>query len=529
MKVTDPDLIAKLDAMQNQAAPQETTASSKVTDPDLIAKLDASVSQPANGGFLSNAVDSLSNQANNFIAGQEKRGAEMQDTLAAQHQRKQTAVETLAQLGMQEIGAAGSVAAAPVEALARVGYEALPVNGQDWIKEKMQSLAPYMQKYQQNLDTFNAENPRAGRNFQAIRELANVLPVAKIPNAGEMITDAARIGSSAVRNVAKDTATATKNAVKDTAMYPVEGAVTVAKGMRAKSADAIEEISRELSKNANTHYTAMRTEGAQINPAKTADIFSAIDTKLASRGDLIPELHGKTIAVVEALKNKVEQGALDLGTLDQYRRVLSRIKPGIDHAEDAGMASAAVKAIDSQIDSIGGKDLTKGSLSAVNSLFAGRAESRKYIKIDKINDIIRAADGDPNRIKAGLTRFINKKGNLRGFTGEEKNALIDASRSTTAEKLLKMGGKFGIDLGTSLTPGNTVAPVIGGFAAGGGLPGAAVVAGGTAARQLQKYMARGKIDNVISAIRNGKLPKELTNIPALEARQIIKDIKSGKN
>lgn len=298
----------------------------------------------------------------------------------------------------------------------------------------------------------------------------------------------------------------------------LSGTRTAIKGAFAKSADEIDDISSNIRSITNKHYAAMREEGANIAENKTQEIFNTIDNNLSSRGILNPALHGKTMAVVNDLKNAAKNGTLDLETLDQQRRVLSRIKPGIDNAEDAGMASAAVRAIDSiQIE---GKDLTKGTVNAVDSLFKGRAEARRAIKIDEIGDILRQADGDPNRIKAGLTRFVNKKDNLRGFTTEEKDSLMNAARSTATERLLKMGGKFGIDLGTSLTPGNTFLPLVGGI---GGSP--AIPALGTAARQLQKYMARGKAEEVIRTIQAGGLPKEIMDLPATEASQIVQQIK----
>lgn len=306
---------------------------------------------------------------------------------------------------------------------------------------------------------------------------------------------------------------AVSRVVKDTGLALV--------GIAAKNSDQIESVISKFSKNANQHYAAMREEGARIAPTKTKELFSAIDSKLRERGILNPALHGKTIAVLDDLKAATKRGALDLETLDQQRRVLSRIRATADNAEDAGMARAAVKVINEIEDSISDKDLTKGTANAVQQLKAGRAESRKAIKLDEIADILRRADGDPNRIKAGLTSFVNKKENLHGFMASEQEALLNAARSSAPEKLLKMAGKFGIDLGTSLTPGNTLLPLAGGYGVSPLVP-----VGGTIARQLQKYLARGKAEEALRIIERGGIPKDLGKLPPRVAKSIIENIKS---
>jgi len=105
--------------------------------------------------------------------------------------------------------------------------------------------------------------------------------------------------------------------------------------------------------------------------------------------------------------------------------------------------------------------------------------------------------------------------------------LRQAAQATTAEKLLKMGGKFGLDLGTSLTAGNTVAPLVGGIAAGSPLGAGAVITAGTISRQLQKYMARGRAEEVIKLLQKGETPKEIGKLPPKEAQEIIMATKKG--
>ncbi len=136
---------------------------------------------------------------------------------------------------------------------------------------------------------------------------------------------------------------------------------------------------------------------------------------------------------------------------------------------------------------------------AVSLLNQGRSQYATASKFEDISDILSKADGDPNRIKAGLTRFLNNPDNTQVWTDVEKQALKDAASGTGTEKLLKMFGKFGFDLGKGLTMGNTIGPVVGAAVTHG--PVAPIV--GTAARIGQTLSARGAAEKLLKTISSG--------------------------
>lgn len=166
---------------------------------------------------------------------------------------------------------------------------------------------------------------------------------------------------------------------------------------------------------------------------------------------------------------------------------------------------------------------------AVDLLNQGRRQYQQASKFEDVSDILTKADGDPNKIKSGLTRFLNNENNTRGWSDAEKAALKNAASGSGTEKLLKMFGKFGFDPGNSLTMGNTVAPVIGGAVGGLGAP-----VGGTIARVGQKLAARGKAQNLLDTLQNGGskgLPSKpvsgLFSAPASEIQNTINRPQTG--
>lgn len=278
--------------------------------------------------------------------------------------------------------------------------------------------------------------------------------------------------------------------------------LNIARGVVAKSPEAIQNMAESLKSNAGDLYTQMRQVGATFTPQASTDLLNNIKSAITSK-QFIPELNPKTLAIVNHLDNQIAQagtgGEISLGDLDQYRRLLGRI----GNTEDGVSAGAVRKQIDDFVNGVAGKDLSNGSTDAIDLLNQGRKQYQQASKFEDISDILTKADGDPNKIKSGLTRFMNNDSNTRGWSDAEKEALKDAASSGGTEKLLKMGGKFGFDLGTSTTPGNTIAPIIGGAlgtAAGGATGGIVAPVLGTAARIGQKLAARGGAQNLLDTL-----------------------------
>lgn len=296
------------------------------------------------------------------------------------------------------------------------------------------------------------------------------------------------------------------------ALRPVSAAVgatakgisNTAKGAFARSGDQLEEAGQKIKDTSSKAYQKMRESGASFRPEAKENIINSIDDALKSDGPLNQGLHGNTMSVLQDLKSAAESPDFSLEELDQYRRLLSRIPKTVP--EDVRKSSIVIDALDSSVNSLKDADLSNGSREAIDALNEGRKEYSKYSKFDRIRTIIDNSGGDANKLKSGLQRFANNPKMTRGFSPSEMKALQDAAKNTTGEGLLKMAGKFGIDLGSSLSVGNAGLPALYGAVTGataGVGPAFGVVAGGTAARQAQKYIARAKADDLLKLIEKG--------------------------
>ena len=283
------------------------------------------------------------------------------------------------------------------------------------------------------------------------------------------------------------------------------------RGIKSRSVEQLSETTNALKNRASNLYDRMRNVNAVLRDETSAKIATNIDDALVKSGKLNPRLHGDTMAIVDDIKQATQQGQLDIEELDQFRQLLNDVvRKNTDAIKganpDALKANIAIDQVDDIVENLKPVDLIEGGEEVVGLLNRAREEWGIFRKFQRISDLVEQADGDANRMKSVMQRFVSKKKNLRGFTKDEVDALRFAAENSTGEKLLKSLGKFGIDAGSSLTPGNTFLPaasVFTGIMQGNLMGGTGVVAAGTMARQAQKLVARGKVEDALNLIQAG--------------------------
>lgn len=288
----------------------------------------------------------------------------------------------------------------------------------------------------------------------------------------------------------------TEDAAFNQLMTPEAGAQSgsaLKAGFGARSPEELDAASSGMKSSAGNIYKQMRDVGATLNGDAANSLSSNIDSAL-KQNLFIPQLNPKTLGIVDHLKDAINQnGSIGLDELDQYRRLLGRV----GGSEDGVSAGAVRNAIDSTVNGLTNDDLSNGSTQAVNLLNQGRVAYSQASKFEDIADVIGKANGDPNKIKQGLTNFLKNDNNTRGFNQDQLDAIRYAANTGIGENVLKAFGKFGLDFSkTGL--GNTALPALATMA--GHAP---LAVFGTLARQGQKYMARGKAEQLLDYLQNG--------------------------
>lgn len=289
----------------------------------------------------------------------------------------------------------------------------------------------------------------------------------------------------------------------------VEGAKTVAKGMNSRTPEQLDEAANTIRESSTKAFKEMRDAGAVINRQSAAKTVNKIGKSISQDSKLNSELHKETLSVFKDFVEAAKKGEMGIEDLHQWRQLFGQVAGKTSEGKvtpDAMKAGKAIDAIDDVLNNLRGGDLVKGDLNAVKALKTGRAEWARMRKFEAISDIVKKADGDPNRLKNLLKSFADNKKKTRGFTSEELSLLKRASRNSTTEGMLKMLGRFGFDVGGSRAAGVTVSPVVGsviGASAAGASGAAAAPLAGTLARQGQKYLGRGKVEDLLQFIEGG--------------------------
>lgn len=274
-------------------------------------------------------------------------------------------------------------------------------------------------------------------------------------------------------------------------------------GFKARKPEELTEASSVQKSSAGNLYKQMRDVGAVLNQDTANNLSSSIDDAL-KQNLFIPQLNPKTLGIVEHLKETIDKnGSLGLDELDQYRRLLSRV----GNTEDGVSAGSVRQAIDAAVNNLTDKDLSAGTTEAVDLLNSGRSAYSSASKFEAVSDVIAKANGDPNKIKQGLTNFLKNDKNLRGFNDDQIAAIRYAANTGIGENVLKAFGKFGLDFAPTGT-GNTVLPFLASFGKAGGaslVPGGLpAVAAATIMRQGQKYIARGKAEQLLKFLEGAQ-------------------------
>lgn len=334
------------------------------------------------------------------------------------------------------------------------------------------------------------------------------------------------MGTGAVVGAALPVAGAVVGGIGGAALKGTKNAIT---GATARSVDDLREVAQTIRDSSSEAYSKMRDAGAILGPQATQNIALNLTETLKKDGALNPRLHDKVLAVYDDIQQAASKGAIGLEELDQWRQVLGDIAGNLGDKVNGRKAKLLMNGIDDIVNNVAPSDLLNGSVEAIDALKSGRALWAKQSKFNSVVDVINKSGGDANKLKRDLEKMLIDPRKTRGWSEAEKMALKDAARQTTGEGLLKMVGKFGFDLGSNLSVGNTALPAIGGVLAGTGSgigAGALVPVVGTAARSTQKAIARGKAENLLKIIeQGGNITGDLIDaLPQTEKKKFLSSV-----
>lgn len=325
----------------------------------------------------------------------------------------------------------------------------------------------------------------------SVGAMLSMVPTAK-PAATAATKAAEIIGSKAI------------DVTKSGAKNLVEGAGTMRQGYNARDPEVLEQAIKGKENDAKQHFQSMK--GVGVSPEIATKIFDHVDKAVREDTEIDPDIHKDYVDVIGRMKEKAKAG-MTLDQLHNQRRLLRAVetKNYINNPDAARVAREAIDAMDEVLETAKHEGKSAEGAQGVHGMQTGIAKWAQARKFETVANVIKRAQGDPNKLKAGFKTLLNSKKQIRGFTKDEVEAIKSASENTTAEALMKMMGKFGFDVSKGSTGGNTL-PWLAGFGAhlsGASTPELASLATvGTGAKYGQKLMARGQAENVLKQLES---------------------------
>jgi hypothetical protein len=308
-----------------------------------------------------------------------------------------------------------------------------------------------------------------------------------------------------------------------------KGTKNMIKGARARGEDVLDVALGQIKDRGRKLYEVVDNSGAKFSDDSANKLLGSLGRVVRNEDKASSKLYKSTLLAIDDLSQDILDGNTSLATLDRHRQILGNIGKDIVNPNKAQEAKAASDAIDLIDDFVINADIGAVDDYAKEALQSARKVWSQSKKFEKVSHLINKAGGDANKLKRDLWNFRMNKKNTVGWTQDEIDALKFASSQTTGESLLKMAGKFGFDLGSGVSVGNTALPVLGGVGAGatcGAGVGAVVPVAGTIARSAHKAVSAGKAESLLRLIEDGaKVSNQMVNkLPPKERDKFLKSI-----
>lgn len=327
--------------------------------------------------------------------------------------------------------------------------------------------------------------------------------------AGDLIKYAA--APAAASEVAGD-------ATKGTALEPWArlGAAVATGGVAGarREATAASPVIEEIRAESKSLYDAAKQQGVTIKPAALDKAITDI-TKNASAFGIDPTIHPKSFAALKRLNEFKDVAPVNgvktvasLEDVDMMRQILGDAAGSMDKA-DSMRAMQMRDQLDNFVSGLKPSDVLSGDpKAAANMLIKARSLWARQSKAQTVADIFEKATnraaanytggaGVETAVRQEFKSLANNPKRMRGFTPDEKAAVLKVVRGGPVRGLLRFFGKF--------APRDLLTTVLGGGAAlhFGGPVGLAGLAGAEVAKRTSTAMTMAAARRADELIRSG--------------------------
>lgn len=299
------------------------------------------------------------------------------------------------------------------------------------------------------------------------------------------------------------------------------------RGVSSRSAEELNELKGLLGKAKNELYAQVDASTGVLKPEYVNRKLGGISLENVNvKNSKIKEL----LKEVENLKEYAEEGNLTFALLDDVEQsIMDFTGRGVNR-----LKFRVQDALEDMRSTITSRDVTGDAIKARDALMQAKPAYKRYKQIEQIADVIERTDGNPAALKKAIVNLPKLARNKKTFSKDDIEALKKSAEMGPTELLLRAAGKFGIDLGSPVYSGRTVA----GTAGAGGLTVAGVdplvsaglLSGATGARIADKAIARGKVEKLLDNLEAGApLGTEIKKLNPKDRNMFMREYNRIKN
>lgn len=393
-----------------------------------------------------------------------------------------------------------------------------------------QAPAPLGQKYAKQASEamrFNPQTPEAQNVLSAIGEtldaakLPAYAPIAgNLPAFAAMANPAGRQMAGALRNegsMIRDAVMPTINRTIDDVQPMIQKAnETIVQPMANRAANALRTEPRidtaaiakaapsmdDLSAYSSKMFQVARDSGVELDPKYFSNMMGSVGKDLRKEGydaRLMPKV---AIALEEMQNVNMPKDFQELTTL---RKFIMNAQKSQD-SEESRIATILKAQYDDYIGNMPDSSVIGGNKAGLTAWKEGRDTYARMMKSEIFEDMLAAAEldktkfsmsGAENSLAGQLRNLAKNDKKMRMFTPDEQKAIIEASKGTNTQNLLRFFGKFAPTSAVSSIPALLTTSVSGPVGLG-------LAAGAFGARAGATKMRNRSVQNLAAMMRATK-------------------------
>lgn len=249
-------------------------------------------------------------------------------------------------------------------------------------------------------------------------------------------------------------------------------------------------------------YDVLDQSGLQFGPAQFKKHMDTLPAKLRQEAAYDPVAHPNVAAAIRQLTDPRPKDIVELQTLRRFIKAAqaSNVK------QERKAASILLDEFDDYLLNAPPSAIIAGDKAAIEAWNVAKQDYSRLRKSEVFTDIIEkaalATTSKEQYMSSQLSQLARNEKRMRLFTPEEQEAIKDAARTGTLQRMLQVASKF-----APMTPAAAIFTAVSPWGVG-------MAAGGLAAKEMGRSMRAQQLNRLAEQMRLGQPPEVISPFTA---------------